>query len=388
MKILEFINKGSLGPVGGPNGYVYTLYKEDRNEHQLYFLDDSIINEGKETNNKKNMNNSLRRIQQNLSYLKILLFPRRSRIIDNGNYDVVHFHNAFELYKYRKSLNDKKCVSVLTSHCPTLTSVELYDNAKRWEKIIFWPIFRLSRNIDYGAFKSADYIVFPCEEAEEPYAHAWKGFEKFKEKNKGKFKYLISGTYERIARESSNSVRTKLNIPEDAFIVSYVGRHNEIKGYDNLKNMAKQLLDKYENLYFLIAGKEEPLKGLNHSRWIEVGWTTDPHSYIAASDLFVLPNKETYFDLVMLEVLSLGKIVLASRTGGNKYFDNDSYPGIFTYENEMEGITAIESIMTQALEDIHKLEDNNRKTFLTQFNSDIFYKNYIKLMKEIYSENR
>ena len=43
-------------------------------------------------------------------------------------------------------------------------------------------------------------------------------------------------------------------------------------------------------------------------------WTNDPHSLINASDMFILPNKETYFDLIMLEVLSMGKIVLATNT--------------------------------------------------------------------------
>ena len=57
-----------------------------------------------------------------------------------------------------------------------------------------------------------------------------------------------------------------------------------------------------QNTYFLIAGKEEPMKGLDNSHWIEVGWTNDPHSLIAASDVFVLPNHETYFDLVFLSM--------------------------------------------------------------------------------------
>ncbi len=41
--------------------------------------------------------------------------------------------------------------------------------------------------------------------------------------------------------------------------------------------------------------------------------------------------KETYFDLVMLEVLSLGKIIIASYTGGNKYFKSSFAKGVFTY---------------------------------------------------------
>lgn len=69
--------------------------------------------------------------------------------------------------------------------------------------------------------------------------------------------------------------------------------------------------------------------GLKDSRWKEVGWTNDSQSIIAASDVFVLPNRETYFDIIMLEVLSCGKIVIASRTGGNKYFEKIGAKGVF-----------------------------------------------------------
>ncbi len=36
---------------------------------------------------------------------------------------------------------------------------------------------------------------------------------------------------------------------------TFVGEHNEIKGYVDLKIIAKDVLQKHENIYFLIAGK-------------------------------------------------------------------------------------------------------------------------------------
>ncbi|WP_172997013.1 glycosyltransferase, partial [Lactobacillus helveticus] len=177
----------------------------------------------------------------------------------------------------------------------------------------------------------ADYIVFPCEEAEEPYSHFWKEFDEFKQKNKSKFKYIPTGIDQCVATVTSDKVFSKYEIPNNSFVVSFVGRHNEIKGYDNLKVIGKNIISTIANSYFLIAGNENPLHGLDNKRWIEAGWTNDPYSLINASDVFILPNKETYFDLVFLEVLSLGKTIVASKTGGNKYFERFKSSGIYLY---------------------------------------------------------
>ena len=36
-------------------------------------------------------------------------------------------------------------------------------------------------------------------------------------------------------------VLEKYNIPQDAFVISYVGRHNSVKGYDKLKEIGKKI---------------------------------------------------------------------------------------------------------------------------------------------------
>jgi hypothetical protein len=42
-----------------------------------------------------------------------------------------------------------------------------------------------------------------------------------------------------------------------------------------LLKLEKNYYMKTITYYFLIAGKEEPLKGIKNDRWIEVGWTND-----------------------------------------------------------------------------------------------------------------
>ncbi len=231
----------------------------------------------------------------------------------------------------------------------------------------------MMKTIEYQAFRFADFIVFPCDQEEESYIHAWKGFQKFKSKNKHKFKYLLTGTFPRKASIQKYEVRSKYGISNGTFLLSYVGRHEKIKGYDLLKRIGMKIFSKDDNVSFIIAGKESPLKGLNSKKWIEVGWTSDPHSIIAASDLFVLPNRETYFDLILLEVLSLGKLVLVSKTGGNKFFDRPDFPGVFFYETIDDAVLKIQEIKNMDIAEKRRLEACNFKAFSNYLNTDVFY---------------
>ena len=133
------------------------------------------------------------------------------------------------------------------------------------------------------------------------------------------------------------------------------------------------------------CGKEEPMKGLKNKNWIEIGWTKDADSYINMSDIFVLPNRETYFDLVLLEVMSIGKIVIASRTGGNKYFEKyDS--GIFLYETEDEFIELVTKIKKMNEEERKIYGEKNRQIYREFYNAQEFYLRYISNIKQIYKE--
>ena len=162
------------------------------------------------------------------------------------------------------------------------------------------------------------------------------------------------------------------------------GRHAySIKGYDILKEIGEDILRKHDNVYFLIAGKEEPLQGLDNKRWIEVGWTDDPHSLIAASDVFVLPNRETYFDLVMLEVLSLGTIIVANNTGGNKYFSKTNTNGIILFNGIAEAVRQIETVMQIDMDSKNKMMESNKKLFNEQFSLDVFANNYCRMINSL-----
>jgi len=387
--IIIYLREGMLSPRGGKLGYNYHLKQQldtlgVTNIH--YIAGTSVKYEmSKNVNQLKNSwyKHVLIIIKSVISKFLTLYGFRHKAIVPLNQYDIVHFHSTLDMFNAKDSLKSYKGKVVLTSHTPTIQSKEMYDQLTQWEKKHMNWFYKNLIKIDEYAFNRADNIIFPCPEAEEPYFNNWKQYASIKESKKDCYRYLLSGTEKRIAKRSKEEVCKKYNIPRDAFIISYAGRHNEIKGYDILKDIGKNILDKHPNVYFLIAGKEEPISGLTEDRWIEVGWTTDPHSLIAASDIFILPNRETYFDLIMLEVLSLGTPILASDTGGNKHFKQYKNCGIYSYENTDEAERIIEKTMNLDEKEKNEIKRKNINLFETIFSLDIFAKNYIELINNI-----
>jgi len=122
---------------------------------------------------------------------------------------------------------------------------------------------------------------------------------------------------------------------------------------------------------------------LDDPSWIEIGFTKDPYSLVSAGDVFLLPNNETYFDLVMIEVLSLNKIVIASRTGGNRFYEKAGAKGVFLYDTLAEAEELINRVKAMSPEEKLDLERENRDFYKKHLTSKVFFENYKKMIVEI-----
>ena len=393
-KILVFHNKNMLKPIGGPSGYLYCLNsglkRIDNKEVSIDFLEQEetfkeLRKMSKTTNNfwLKKLVAVYRRFKHIKRVLSII-YSSGEGTIDFSKYDVIHFHATSDLYKVRRTLEKYDGKIILTSHSPQPLSQELYDGSSHMEKLILGRIYEKLLEMDMFAFHRADYITWPCETADEPYEHEWPEYIEIKKRKKHNYKYLLTGTVDISVKKSRKEIRKKYNIPENAFVISFVGRHNTIKGYDSFKLVCEKILRNYENVYILVVGKIGPLYPPNHKRWIEVGWSEDPHSFINASDVFVLPNKETYFDLVLLEVLSIGTPAIISYTGGNKYFENGDYDGIQLFRDNEECEKYIKYFMNKNSTELNDLREHNKKLYKEKFTTERFASSYIDMLNTIF----
>ena len=388
MKGLIFYNGQLLERSGGPSTYLYNLRI---GFHMLGYHDISFFTQDNLNAVEKNVQRIFRDallklgifFPESISTMYTNLRTRHKYTLIrryNGEFDFVHFHKTAD---FIQSKEVSARIKILTTHSPVPPHLEIEDYiANKYGNIRLAKFFReAERKIDEEAFIGADVLMFPSMESLEGYFETWPEFQNII-KNK-KILFVPSGSLPLKAKEKPNLVRKRYNIPDSAFVVSYVGRHHPIKGYDILQEAAKYLWNRGIGIYFLIAGNQWPMKGLSDERWIEVGWTEDPGSYINSSDIFVLPNRITHFDLVLMEVLSLGKPIIASNAGGNKFVAKQS-EGVILFQSG-DYISLAEKILEAYESRIHleELGDKNLQLYLSFYTPDKFALRYIQSLKEL-----
>lgn len=394
IKVLIFYNEKLLKPIGGPSGYLYNLRdglnKINSNEVEFSFYNEPIKKDNKIKDRiKRIIPRFIKNYRSNMANMKEI------KKIDNddglgefdfSDYDFVHFHSTEDFYHYRNTIKKSKCKVILTSHSPQPLHQEIVDKILNLSEKKRYYFYSKIEKMDEYAFLYADYIFFPAEEAIECYDRTWKKFKKIYNKIKDNIRYIPTGIIPARASNKMN-IYEKYKIPENSFVVSYVGRHNQIKGYDMLKKIGEYVLNNNKNIYFLIAGKEFPITGLNNKNWIEVGWTDKPYDIIYESDIFVLPNKETYFDLALLEVMSLGKTICLTSTGGNNYFKKFNSDGLIFYEyDDVEKISNIILELYNKKNECIEGGKSNNKIFKANFTSEKFAENYYKMIASLKDE--
>ena len=386
MKVLEYAYENEVKPnIGGPNGYIYHMISGFENKE----IDFCLLKSDKPPVKHKNKVNIIK------SFLKI--FYERKKIsrlkkglddIDNINqYDVIHFHRTLDLYSHKKALENFKGKIVLTTHGPVPSHYELYNNYFTKLMKVFGgkSLLKSYGKMTSEAFYMADYIVFPCKNADDAYFELWSDYKKIYEDNKSKYVYLLTGCANKKIEISKEEMRKNHGWAND-FIACFVGRHNYSKGYDILKEIADNFL-KNNDAKFVICGRLGKISPLKNTNWIEIGFTDKANSYINMSDCFILPNRSTYFDLVMLEVLSIGQIVVASRTGGNKLFETFDDIGVFLYDTIEEANEILNKIKNMSKDEKERLRNNNKKLYDRLFNQKCFSERYNSFYLDILNNN-
>lgn len=389
MSTLIFFDKNDLKPVGGPSGYLYNLENgitELNRQEEVEFLD---FHQSHGRNIVARIKKMPSPVAHEIIDIHCLLSMKKllwqEKYFDFSRYQVVHFHSTLTMYHYKKCLRNYRGKVILTSHCPKAQHKEIIEDtiSKRFynrHRIFFDALSQ----VDKYCFDHADYITFPCEEALEPYFESWMDFSNIYAKNKDKFVYIPTGIKKVQVQISRIHIRKEYRIPDDAKVICFVGRHNATKGYDTLI----ELHNRCKDYYFFIAGSNDGIDYPHDDHWIEVGWTDDPYSVINAADIYVLANKQTYFDLSLLEVLSLNVPVLLSRTGGNKYFERFNSKGIQFFSDVDDAVNKLKQFFELEPTELKHRKNEIKQIYEENFTCSEFALKYLSLLEKIYKDEK
>ena len=152
------------------------------------------------------------------------------------------------------------------------------------------------------------------------------------------------------------SKRRELRIPWDAQVLCTVGRMAKQKGYPFLIKALTQILPRFPSIRLLIVGgsgvaresNEREVRQLVQTLGLEqavhfLGWREDVGTLLNASDIFVLPSLWEGFGLTLVEAMSAGKPVVATRVDAIPEVVADGETGILVPPAEHEALA--EAIM-------------------------------------------
>ena len=185
-------------------------------------------------------------------------------------------------------------------------------------------------------------------------------------------------------KHDGEEVRRKYGL-ENKIVVSHVGTLRPHKGVDDLINAVKKLNDPEVKL--LLFERNSDKKYLEHCKklsgpetiWIKDNTTWDVPEFLAATDVYVIPTKDTPYaraetPLKIFEAMAMGKAVVASDIGDMQIFLDEGNCGVLVKPDETDLLQKAlgNLISNESLR--HELGERARQHYLKKFGFSVLEK--------------
>lgn len=163
--------------------------------------------------------------------------------------------------------------------------------------------------------------------------------------------------------------------PNKNFTVGTIGHIAPIKGHDVFVRAARIVLQKRENIRFLIVGEDKSHTGENRRELEDLiarlelkskielaGWTDDVRPFLRKFDLFVSAARAEAFGLVMVEAMLSALPVIATKSEGAMEIIEDGESGVLVPNEDAEALaTAILELLGNKAKREHLIENGRRR---------------------------
>jgi glycosyltransferase involved in cell wall biosynthesis len=174
---------------------------------------------------------------------------------------------------------------------------------------------------------------------------------------------------------SDPSVREEFGIPADAPLIGAVCRLNPVKGVDYLIEAAALILKRHSNSRFMIVGDGDYKRylaaraerlGIGQSITF-AGFRTDALRLVRAFDVSVLPSLSEGLSNTLMESMSAGLPVVATRVGGASELVVDGVSGLLVEPRDAEGLADRICGLLENRDTARRLGDAARRRIVEEF---------------------
>lgn len=260
-----------------------------------------------------------------LSIKNVFAYMSLKRIIDEGQYDVVHCHTpvggVLTRIAARKARRSGTKV-VYTAH-----GFHFYKGAPLFNWLIYFPV-------EYFCSFFTDTLITINQED-------YKRAKKYFHANEIVYVPGVGIDLDKFKAASTQKVemRQKLGLSQDDFVLLSVAELTKNKNHkvvlDAMAKIKNENRDVYEKLQYLIVGCGKENDNLNlqvenlgissHVRFL--GYRNDVNDLYHCSDLFVFMSMREGLSLALMEAMSSGMLIIASKIRGNVDLLTDSKTG-------------------------------------------------------------
>ena len=182
-----------------------------------------------------------------------------------------------------------------------------------------------------------------------------------------------------------------LSIPEESFLVAFVGRFGPEKGISFLLKGFSEAVKHVKNLHLILVG-DGPLKEQLHHEISSqnllrsvtmIGWSDDIPSVLNTVDLLVLPSLNEAFGLVLLEAMAASVPVVGTNVGGIPEIIHHGRTGLLVPPESSEAIAASIVYVHNNKEAVHRMVEQARHMVNDKFTSKVMTRRVENLYLEL-----
>jgi glycosyltransferase involved in cell wall biosynthesis len=189
------------------------------------------------------------------------------------------------------------------------------------------------------------------------------------------------------SQDLKDNIKQKLDIKEGSKVIGIVGRFDALKDFNNFIQAASRAAQKFDNLYFLMAGQGIDEHNFQLMSWINEAkindkvllfGRVDPHDIYAAMDFYCLSSKSEGFPNVVAEAMAMETPCIVTDVGDARIIVNN-LGRVVPPSNPYQLSKAMVDMLEMPESEIIKMGSEARQSIFDNYNIRKVAKQYLKL---------